>query len=380
MASHLTSALILGYAFDGRPQGMGDQALLHSGVHRCERCGYCASSLSDEIGPAQRARMQQADYRSGLNDAGLPALAREYRAAAQLAEAGGQAPQMLRHLLAAAWACDDALEDSLRLSQKDRPMPHNLQATTAAAQAFRVQAASLLEKQCLAALPEPGAALLDAPSWLQWIEVCRRAGLWSQAEAALAHAPHDEDDRYTERLRDAFTLMRRLVRERDSNDWPTAAARQQSSRAERYAREEREEHERRAAEAAERLKDPAPVRPPVCAQAALALCRAGEGAGRTAVDVIEGLPIEDVVKLLLRCHAQAGHWPGPPFLAALARALHSVLELALNDDDLALLEDQAKGHGALVSYLTAVIGQSTPTHWHHNPPPESTRPVYPRAC
>jgi hypothetical protein len=117
--------------------------------------------------------------------------------------------------------------------------------------------------------------------------------------------------------------------------------------------------------------------PPACAQVALGQLRSGEWAGRTAVEVLDELPMDDAVMLTLRWHAQAGHWPGPPFLAALARALQSVLELALNDDDLALLEDQTKSHGALVSYLTAALGQSTPTHWHHNLPPASMRPIYP---
>jgi tetratricopeptide (TPR) repeat protein len=91
---------------DLRPNGPVRWALQFQ-VQRCPRCGYCAEQIGQRT-PGARRVVASVMYRDVLDNARMPALAREYFCAALVAEAAELRDSSASHFLSAAWACDDS--------------------------------------------------------------------------------------------------------------------------------------------------------------------------------------------------------------------------------------------------------------------------------
>ncbi|HXG77527.1 MAG TPA: hypothetical protein VNJ53_13255 [Gaiellaceae bacterium] len=90
---------------DLRPNGPARWALGFR-IQRCPSCGYCAANIGQRIAGAERA-VASVVYRDVLENARMPALARQYFCAALVAEAAALRDEAARRFTDAAWVCDD---------------------------------------------------------------------------------------------------------------------------------------------------------------------------------------------------------------------------------------------------------------------------------
>lgn len=355
---------------DGRPGEMA-RSTLGVQVVCCHHCQRCGTSLATPLGENARRHLGSAAYRAGLADPELPLLARQFRAAAELAAAERNWSLHAGHLLHAAWVCDDARNQR------------------AAAAPLRVQAARAF---ALALLDEPDASLSRRVSCLALqVDLLRRAGHFDAAAQCLQLAPDDDDEQVPEPLRDALHLQRLAVQRGDPARFTTADARSASPRSARYAAQAAQEQAARAAARQERLDRERELTlsqsPPACATALARLLRDGWSppawapAAATAT-VLTLLPLPPSMSAILAAHAKAGNWPARPLLGALGLALRRVLpEPVLGPaEDQRLFAEAAEAHGALVDYLTQVLRSCDAEEWHHNPPLQGPgglpRPLY----
>jgi len=113
VSSHMVvwSTNTFGWAdLDMRPPEM-QRSTIPYWVQQCPSCGYCAADIS-ESPPGVAGVVATEGYRSQLEDASYPALAKSFLCSALIAEHEGDFSAAGWSALHAAWACDDAGDDA----------------------------------------------------------------------------------------------------------------------------------------------------------------------------------------------------------------------------------------------------------------------------
>jgi hypothetical protein len=182
----LNSTNRFGYPdLDTRPPPM-QRDTIHVWIQECPKCGYVAADIS-ESGPAVSAFLAGNEWRRLRAAAGRSGLVDRFERRAAIERALGNLAKASQEALHGAWAADDADDDP-------------------EARRMRVWAAELMAQALAKGLPQERAGDMR----VQLVDVLRRVGDWSGAEAALAAAKPSNPT-----LAAILALQRRLVEGRD---------------------------------------------------------------------------------------------------------------------------------------------------------------------
>lgn len=91
---------------DTRPPEM-NRSTIFAWVRRCPNCGYCASDVAKDRATT-KAVVASEEYKRQLSDSAYPALANSFLCQAMIERASGDFVAATWALIHAAWACDDA--------------------------------------------------------------------------------------------------------------------------------------------------------------------------------------------------------------------------------------------------------------------------------
>ena len=102
---------------DTRPAEM-KRSTIFAWIHRCPKCGYCASDIS-ETAPDAASVVHSQEYTRQLSEPAIPELANSFLCKALIDERSGDYAAAAWAMIHAAWVCDDAeSSDSARTSRR----------------------------------------------------------------------------------------------------------------------------------------------------------------------------------------------------------------------------------------------------------------------
>lgn len=174
---------------DLRPPSLVRETLRFQ-INSCSLCGYCGDDLT--VWSESDRRILESDEYSKIRAGRLPELAKSFACSALIRERRADFLSAAHDWLRAAWACDDAGDDSQAREMRERSL-------------------EILRRAIETGLPEEGPTEVDLK--LLKIDLLRRSGQFDRAEALCAELCAQDLDSY---LRMIVEYQVSLITERDS--------------------------------------------------------------------------------------------------------------------------------------------------------------------